>query len=162
MRLNNRNKAGLYSFINTFLLILVILGVCGFLLERFRFKLLGWETYLLIFIPLLMLISFYLAGRQIFEYDSDGEALNFKNRNVLSFLDRPASDEFPKYKLIKYEIVDFLWYKRLFVTISSKKSKSVTLKYDITFLKSSEIRDLKQSLNKVVKANKERIEKEIN
>ena len=156
MRLSNRNKASYYNFLNTFLWTMFAAGVAGFFLERYKFNVLGWQSYLLILVPLIFLLAFYFAGRQIFEYDSDGEALNFKNRNVLPFLDRPANDEFPKYKLLKYEVVNLLLFKRLYVTITSKKTNHTILKYDISYLTGKETADLKYSLSKVVKANKEK------
>ncbi len=156
MRLSNRKKQGLYEFIPTLLIVIFIGGIVAFILERKRFHILGTEEYLLLIIPTLLLWIFYVRGRQIFEYDSDGEALNFKNRNVLPFLGKVASDEFPKYKFIKYEVFNMLIFKRLYVTISSKKSHSVVLRYDISYLSASEIRDLKISLGKVMKANKEK------
>lgn len=134
----------------------VIFGIAGFFLERYKFHILGWESYLLIIVPVCILFFFYAAGRQIFEYDSDGEALNFRNRNILPFIDKSVSDEFPKYKLLKYEVVSFFIVKRLYITISSKKNHSSILKYDISFLTKKEINDLKFSLNKVVKGNKEK------
>ncbi len=155
MRLSNRNKTGFYNFLNTLLLMIVIGGVAAFFLERYKYDILGWESWLLILFPLLILITYYYSGRQIFEYDSDGEALNFKNRNVIPLLGKEVSDEFPKYKLQKYEVVSFPFFKRLYITISSKKSHSTTLKYDISYLTKKEISDLKFSLNRVVKANKE-------
>ena len=155
MRLNNRNKIPLFNFFNTFLLLVLLGGVGTFIIDKIRFKVLGWESSLLIIVPIFLLGVFYFMGRQIFEYDSDGEALNFKNRNIIPFLDKPASDEFPKYKLLKFEVINLLIVKRLYVTISSKKANATTLKYDVSFLTSKEINDLKFSLNKVVKANKE-------
>lgn len=156
MRLSNRNKAPGYNFINTLLIMIVIGGIVSFFLEEYKFNILGSESYLLIIIPVIMLFIFHLTGRQIFEYDSDGEALNFKNRNIIPFLDKPLSDEFPKYKLISYEIVNLLFVKRLYVTISSKNSGSTMLKYEISYLTTKEVNDLKFSLNKVVKANNEK------
>lgn len=156
MRLNNRNKAGFYNFIVTLLLMILLFGIIGFFLEKYKFNFLGWEASLLIAIPILFLTIFYIRGRQIFEYDSDGEALNFKNRNVVLFLDKPLSDEFPKYKLIKYEVVNAMIFKKLFITISSKKSHAITLKYDVSYLSKKELNDLKFSLSKVVKNNQEK------
>lgn len=156
MRLSNRNKAPVYNFVNTVLIMILIFGIIGFFLERYKFHILGWESSLLIIVPALFLIMFHLAGRQIFEYDSDGEALNFKNRNILQFIRKSVNDEFPKYKLLKYEVVSFFIIKRLYITISSKKNNSNILKYDISFLSNKEVNDLKFSLNKVVKANKEK------
>ena len=101
------------------------------------------------------LVIIFLRGRQIFEYDSDGEALNFKNHSIIQFLGKEAKDEFPKYKLVSFEIVNALLFKRLYIKITSKKHKESILKYDISYLTSSEIRDLKLSLQRTIKANKE-------
>lgn len=136
-------------------MMVLLAGIVGFLLERYKFDVLGWESSILLIIPILMIFVYYLRGKQIFEYDSDGEALNFKNRNIIPILDKSASDEFPKYKLQKYEVFNAIIFKRLYITISSKKNHSTTLKYDVSYLTNKEIRDLKFSLNKVVKQNKE-------
>ncbi|SEF58373.1 hypothetical protein SAMN05421847_0381 [Halpernia humi] len=154
MRLSNRNKAPLYNFFLTFLNLIVGLGVILFLLEIFRFNILGNEQYLLLIIPISLLVVFLLMGKQIFEYDSDGEALNLKNRSIIPFLRKVVNDEFPKYKVLKFEIVNFGLIKRLYLTISSKKSHSIILKYEISYLTKKEINDLKFSLNKVIKQNR--------
>lgn len=156
MRLSNRSKVPIYNFTNTLLLMVLLGGIIAFLLEEYKFNILGFESYLLIIAPLLLLIFFYLNGRQIFEYDSDGEAVHFKNRNIMPFLSKSLSDEFPKYKLIKYDVVTIFFIKRLYLTISSKNSGSTMLKYEISYLTKKEVNDLKFSLNKIVKANKER------
>ena len=155
MRLSNKSKEPIYNFIFSVLLMSLLIGVVLFIVERYRLYFLGNESYLLLIIPIVILILFHFRGKQIFEYDSDGEALNFKNRNVITFLDKVVSDEFPKYKLLNYEVVNALLFKRLYITISSKKSNSVILRYDISYLTNKEIKDLKFSLNKVLKANKE-------
>lgn len=156
MRLSNRNKASVYNFVHTLLLMMVIFGIAVFLLNEYRFNALEEESYIFLIVPVILLITFHLNGRQIFEYDSDGEALNFKNRNIIPFLDRPLHDEFPKYKLISYEIVKILFIKRLYINISSRNGGSTILKYEISYLSKKEINDLKLSLNKVVIANKEK------
>lgn len=156
MRLSNRNKASVYNFVHTLLLMLVIFGIAAFLLNEYRFHAVGKESYIFLVVPIIVLVIFHLNGRQIFEYDSDGEALNFKNRNIIPFMDKPLHDEFPKYKLISYEVVSFFFVKRLYLTISSKNSGSTILKYEISYLSQKEVNDLKLSLNKVVKTNKEK------
>ncbi len=162
MRLNNRSKTGFYNFQATFLMVMLFLGIIVFLLERYKFDVFGEVASLFfIIIPVILLIIFYLRGRQIFEYDSDGEALNFRNRNVFPLLDKPLTDEFPKYKLLKYEIVNAFIFKRLYITITSKKSHSVILKYDISYLTRKETKDLKFSLSKIIRSNKEQ-QREIN
>lgn len=160
MRLSNRNKAGFYQFLSTLHIVLFFSGVSMFLLERYNYHKLGFHAYLLLLIPALLLIVFFWRGRQIFEYDSDGEALNFKNRNVILFLNKTLNDEFPKYKLISYEIVNFIILKKLYVTVSSKKSHTLILNYDISYLTKKELNDLNQSLKKVSKLNRENKETE--
>lgn len=155
MRLNNRNKQGRYNFLGTLFLLAFLFGVIAFTLEKYRFDILGSESVFLIIVPTIFLCIFYVRGRQIFIYDSDGEALNFKNRNVLMFFDKPISDEFPKYKLMSYEIINAVIFKRLFITISSKKNHPIILKYDVSYLTKKELNDLKISLSKVIKTNQE-------
>lgn len=159
MRLSNRNKASVYNSLSTLLLMIAVFGITVFAANEYRFHAMDKESYLLIIIPVLLLIVFYISGRQIFEYDSDGEALNFKNRNVIPFLNKPLHDEFPKYKLIKYDVVSIFFFKRLYITVSSKNNGSTILKYQISYLSNKEVNDLKLSLNKVVKANKEKKDK---
>lgn len=156
MRLSNRNKASVYNSLSTLLLMMVVFGILVFMANKYRFNALGNESYLLIIVPVFLLVIFHLSGRQIFEYDSDGEALNFKNRNVIPFLSKSLHDEFPKYKLIKYDVISMFFIKRLYITVSSKNSGSTMLKYQISYLTRKEVNDLKISLNKVVKANKEK------
>lgn len=155
MRLNNRNKSGYFNFLSTLVVMTFLFGIGAFLLEYFVYDILDGLQWLLLIIPTTLLMVYYFRGRQIFEYDSDGEALNFKNRNVILFLDKSLSDEFPKYKLLNYEIIDIFILRRLYITISSKKTNSLILRYDVSYLTKKELNDLKISLSKVVKKNKE-------
>ena len=159
MRLNNRNKTGYFNFISSAVIVIFVFGISAFLFEFLVYNYLDSAEWLLLIIPIVLLLIFYFRGRQIFEYDSDGEGLNFKNRNVVSFLDKSLNDEFPKYKLLSYEIIDILILKRLYITISSKKSHTLILRYDISYLTKKELNDLKFSLSKVVKNNKEQKER---
>lgn len=156
MRLNNKKKIPTYNFFNTLLLIMLSAGIIGYILNEMRFNILDDKSIFLIIIPVFLLVLFHLHGKQVFEYDSDGEALHFRNRSIVPVLFRSLSDEFPKYKLIKFEVVKMLFFKRLYVTVSSKNTGFTLLKYDISYLTSKEINDLKLSLNKVIKANKEK------
>ncbi len=156
MRLSNRNRTPLYSFIYSFVGIIFILGLIGYILEINKFDVLGKKAWILLIIPVLLCLLLYVLGKPIFEYDSDGEALNFRNNHILYiFSQKNAKDEFPKYKMLKYNVVNFLIFKRLYVYVSSKKNHVIVLKYDITYLRKNELKDLIFSLNKVVKNNKE-------
>lgn len=154
MRLNNGHKAGYFNFLSTLVILLVLSGITAFILEYFIYDYLEWGQWFFLIIPLFFAALFYYRGRQIFEYDSDGEALNFKNRNVIVFLDKSLSDEFPKYKLLSYEVISLFILKRLYVTINSKKSHNLTLRYDVSYLTKKELNDLKFSLSKVIKNNR--------
>ncbi|MDQ0475758.1 hypothetical protein [Chryseobacterium sp. MDT2-18] len=160
MRLNNKNKAGYFRFLSTLVFIISVFGATAFLLEYFIYDYLGSMQYLLIIVPVVTVLIFYWRGRQIFEYDSDGEALNFKNSNVVLFLNKSLSDEFPKYKLLAYDIINIFILKRLYITINSKKG-NIVLKYDISYLTRKELNDLKISLSKVIRNNKEQKREDI-
>ena len=156
MRLSNRNRIPVFSFIYSLVGIIFILGVIAYILEINKFDIFGNKAWILLAIPLMLFLLLYFIGRPVFEYDSDGETLNFRNSHILYLLTKKnAKDEFPKYKLLKFNIVNVLFFKRLYVYISSKKSHLIILKYDVTFLSKKQLKDLKFSLNKVVKINKE-------
>ena|SRR6218665_1355642 len=161
MRLSNRNRTSIYNFIYSVGAIIFILGIIAYILEINKFDVFGDKAWVLLVIPLLLFGFLYLLGRPIFEYDSDGEALNFRNNHILYVLAKKnAKDEFPKYKLLKFNIVNLLIFKKLYIYISSKKSNVVILKYDLSYLSGKEVKDLKFSLNKVVKTNQENRQKE--
>ena len=156
MRLSNRNRIPVFSFIYSLVGIIFILGVIAYILEINKFDIFGNKVWILLAIPLMLFLLLYFIGRPVFEYDSDGETLNFRNSHILYLLTKKnAKDEFPKYKLLKFNIVNVLFFKRLYVYISSKKSHVIILKYDVTFLSKKQLKDLKFSLNKEVKINKE-------
>ncbi len=156
MRLSNRNRYAYFSFIYSLVGIAFILGCIAFILEISKFDIFGKKAWILLAAPCLLFLLLYILGKPIFEYDSDGEALNFRNNHIIYLLSKKnAKDEFPKYKLIKYNIVNGLLFKRLYIYVSSKKSHIIVLKYDITYLNRKQINDLKFSLNKVVKTNSE-------
>ena len=157
MRLSNRSRIPIYNFVLTLINVLIVIGLAGFILEKTRLAMFGNESILFVLLPVVLLILFLVRGRQIFEYDSDGEAVNFKNRNIIPFLSKEIRDEFPKYKILSYEVVNAIIFKRLYIKIKSKKEQrhAIILKYDISYLTEKEIKDLKFSLKKIIKANKE-------
>ena len=138
----------------TLLIMIFFAGIGMFLFEKMVYKKLGIEEYLLLIVPLVFLVIFYLRGKQIFEYDSDGEGLTIKNRHILPYFHAPVSDEFPKYKLLSYNIVDAFILKRLYISIKRKNNSSLILKYDISNLTKKEVDDMKHSLSKIINNNK--------
>ena len=157
MRLSNRSRIPIYNFVLTLINVLILIGLAGFILEKTRLAMFDNESVLFVLLPVVLLILFLVRGRQIFEYDSDGEAVNFKNRNIIPFLSKEIRDEFPKYKILSYEVVNAIVFKKLYIKIKSKKEhhQAIILKYDISYLTDKEIKDLKFSLKKIIKANRE-------
>ena len=155
MRLSNRSKVSYYNFILTLINVLILVGIATFILEETKLAMFGKESYLFIIVPVLLLVLFLIRGRQIFEYDSDGEAVNFRNRHIIPFLGKDAKDEFPKYKLVSYEFVNAFFFRKLYIKIKSKKEHLTILKYDISYLTEKESKDLKMSLRKIIHQNKE-------
>lgn len=160
MRLSNYKKTPIYTFFFSFILLLIVLLLIILLMTLSGFNIFGNKAILLLSTSIILLVLFLLRGKQIFEYDSDGEGLNFKNRYIYSFLGKPVNDEFPKYKLRNFEVVNFILYRKLFISISSKKGNKIVLKYDISYLTIKEIKYLKFSLRKIVHENQKRKELE--
>ncbi|AFR36448.1 hypothetical protein [Riemerella anatipestifer] len=156
MRLSNKVRTPYYQFIFTLANITLLVGLIFFILQNKVAKLFTIPIDIgIIAFAIFLYLIFYIRGRQIFEYDSDGEALNFQNRNIIDSLGKNAKDEFPKYKLDSYEIVDVFLFRRLYIRLKNKKGSLTVLKYDISYLSNREVKDLKLSLNRTIKLNQE-------
>ena len=112
------------------------------------------------FLPNIILIVFGIYFHriaQLFEFDSDGETLNFKNNGVFfsKFMEyRVKRAEFPKGKLIDFSILDLGLFSNLKIIIQSKRIKGPrTYTFNITFLSRKKKRGMKESLRKVVEKN---------
>ncbi len=91
---------------------------------------------------------------QAFDFDSDGETLNFKNNGVFlsKFMEyRVKKAEFPKRKLGKFKFVDFGIYSALTIYINSRRKKGYRkYTFNTTFLTRKKKRGMVDSLNKVL------------
>lgn len=113
------------------------------------------------FLPNILLflfaIYFHRIG-QIFEFDSDGETLNFKNNGVFfsKFMEyRVKRAEFPKAKLMNFEVSDYGLFASLKIYIRSKRKSGVrSYRFNITFLGKKKKKGMIESLNKVLEKNK--------
>lgn len=116
-----------------------------------------FSHYLPNILLLLFGIYFHRIG-QIFEFDSDGETLNFKNNGIFfsKFMEyRVKRAEFPKQKLLKFEVIDVLVYSSLNIYIRSRRSKGPRkYTFNITFLNKKKKKGMVESLNKVLERNK--------
>lgn len=91
---------------------------------------------------------------QAFDFDSDGETLNFKNNGVFlsKFMEyRVKKAEFPKRKLGKFKFYDVGIYSALTIYINSRRKKGYRkYTFNTTFLNRKKKRGLVDSLNKVL------------
>ena len=155
MKISNKHKVSYYSFFLTLVNLTLIFGIIFFILERTVTNVFGNTSIIFLLVALVLLLIYILRGKEIFEYDSEGEAVHFINNRVFPFFNKEIRDEFPKYKIKSFEIINFFGYKRLFIELKTKKEKKVLLKYDISYLTKTEIKNLKFSLKKIVAENKE-------
>ncbi|GAA4322832.1 hypothetical protein GCM10023115_51130 [Pontixanthobacter gangjinensis] len=91
---------------------------------------------------------------QSFDFDSDGETLNFKNNGVFfsKFMEyRVKKAEFPKRKLGKFHFVDFGIYSALTIYIKSRRKQGYRkYTFNTTFLTRKKKKGMVDSLNKVL------------
>jgi len=113
------------------------------------------------FLPNIVLLLFgiyFHRVAQLFDFDSDGETLNFKNNGVVfsKFMEyRVKRAEFPKPKLLKFKVWDLGIYSILIIYISSRSKRgSRKYRFNITFLAKKKKRGMIESLNKVLEKNK--------
>ena len=154
MRLNNhklvRKIPGLYYFSVIFFLLIIFLN------QQLGEQLFPSDKYYFAVLLLLglWLIYIYFAGKY-FEYDSEGSLVSFLNRGaVLSeFINyRTRIHEIKKEKIGNYRIYNFLFYRRLIITYSTKNIiKKVNL--NISMLSPKKTRFLKLSLDKIISKN---------
>lgn len=153
MRILNKkfNAVTLLAVALSILLILldiVISGISGSVASYFDNNLLT-----IVGVSVILLILYF--GSQQFEYDSDGEVLIFKTRDVLLggiFPKLNKLTEFPKRKLHSYRVSG--WVKRtLHIYITSKNHSLIHRKFNITHLNTQEKRNLLRSLDRTLKNN---------
>ncbi|WP_162820028.1 hypothetical protein [Kordia sp. SMS9] len=111
-------------------------------------------------IPVLLvfiMVVFYSTAKY-FEFDSDGNVLTFVNKGLFisNFINyREQRAEFPKEKLQRYRIQNYVVFSFLYVYVKSKSSHIKRVRFNISLLSSSKKRALKKSLEKVLKHNNE-------
>ena len=104
-------------------------------------------------ISVILLVLYF--GNQQFEYDSDGEVLIFRTRNVLLgdlFPRMNQLTEFPKRKLHSYRTSGWI-RKKLHIYITSKNHALIHRKFNITYLNIQDKRNLLRSLDRTLKNN---------
>lgn len=165
MRINNK-RVGVY--IETLYTLLFIGLLCSFLLILIPVSKIVEiiSPYYLVLIFLGLIVLAYRYGHQLFDYNSDGEVLNIKTQDAFWAKHFPQTrklTDFPKNKLRDFKIKKGLFNRKLDLFVSSKRSKKgyVKLTFNITFLSRSEVADLRLSLSRMVKRNRENKQEEL-
>lgn len=113
----------------------------------------GFSHFLPNIITLLLGLYVHRIG-QSFDFDSDGETLNFKNNGVFfsKFMEyRVKKAEFPKRKLGKFKFLDYGIYSSLTIYIRSRRKRGYRkYTFNTTFLTRKKKRGMVDSLNKVL------------
>lgn len=114
---------------------------------------LGFSHFLPNIVVLLIGLYIHKIG-QSFDFDSDGETLNFKNNGVFfsKFMEyRVHKAEFPKRKLGKFKFKDFGVYSSLTIYIKSRRRKGFKkYTFNTTFVGRKKKREMVISLNKIL------------
>lgn len=143
----NINNAKLMYVYRTLLVIgaIFLMIAIAFLHIVFNIKLLSVVGGLLIIVFFL----FNMKIKQIFEYNSEGEVLIFKNKNIfVSQRNRYIGlDEFPKRLFCNYKLRRTLLKKKLYISIKAK-SRVVTLNYNVTFVNAQKLKRLEADLRR--------------
>ncbi|GEM_PF-810670 len=115
------------------------------------------EWYSPVYWPFFAIILFLIyRGPVVFKYDTEGDVMNLKVEDkVLFFLGRFANKhyEFPKRKLVDWNIISLPFFRLLTVEIESKTGSIRTRRMPISYLRDSELKKLKMSLNKAKSLN---------
>lgn len=157
MRINNK-RVNIY--IESIYTILFILLICSILLIFVPIPTITKITspYVLVSGALFSIFFIYKIGHQHVEYSSEGEVLNIKTEDPFWTKYFPKSQvvvDFPKHKLMNYNVKNKIFNRKLELYITSKRNQSgiAKLSFNITYLSQSEITDLKRSLSKIIKKN---------
>jgi len=140
MKISNQKLMHTYRGILLFSTLIIIIGACG-LNVLLTVDIGQW----LVLLCSILFFLFHFAVRQIFEYDSSGEVLIFKNKTIFSMNSREFADEFPKYLLDSYKIQESLFDRKLFIKVKGEKRTSL-LQYNISFLGDEKLKRLKLDL----------------
>ncbi len=156
MRFNNAKVKRWIPIAYFLIFLLIVYSLVGFNLKWNELGSKGFVYMLPAIVLFLGAILLYVLA-VFFEYDSDGDVLNFINRGmfVTDFFNyRENKAEFPKEKLAYYKLNDYLIYSSLNIYIRSKNNRIKRLKFNVSFLSRKKKRSLRKSLDKVVRNNK--------
>ncbi|QHI35067.1 hypothetical protein IMCC3317_04130 [Kordia antarctica] len=156
MRFDNAKSKKWIPFLYFFLGIggiLVILYFFFFREDHNQIKI--WYSIPVLFV---VVVGIIYSSAKYFEFDSDGSVLTFINKGLFisNFINyREHRAEFPKEKLKRYRIQNYILFSYLYVYVKSRSNKTKRVHFNISLLSSGKKRALKKSLDKVIKHNNE-------
>jgi len=156
MRFNNAKSRKWVSFLYFLLGLGSILTMLYFFL--FQEDLNRAKMWYAIPVILALMIFIFYSTAKYFEFDSDGNVLTFVNKGLFIsyFINyREHRAEFPKEKLKRYRIQNYLLFSYLYVYVRSKTNQIKRVRFNISLLSRSKKRAIKKSLEKVIKHNNE-------
>ncbi|GAA3555517.1 hypothetical protein [Snuella lapsa] len=116
-------------------------------------------TFLLFLFGFIALFFIVHAISKYFEYDSDGMKVVLINRGLLlsDYLNyREFKVEFEKQQLVSYKIYNYLVFKSLVLHIKNNRGGTKRVHFNVTLVSRKKRKYIKQSLRKMVKANRKK------
>ena len=154
MRFSNAKSKKWIPFLYFFLGLGSIVMVLFFMFFQDEFNKI--KLWYVIPILLIFILGNVYSSAKYFEFDSDGNVLTFINKGLFisNFINyREQRAEFPKEKLKRYRIQNYIFSCKLYIYIKSKNKGVKRLQFNISLLSSRKKKALKQSLDKVLKHN---------
>ena len=159
MRVNNKKEVSVIPSVYIIVVAVFITNAFASIEIKYDDVPFNYSSLIPNLIALLVAVYIFIVGKT-FDFDSDGETLNFKSNGVLVSLFmhyREQRTEIPKTKLQDFRIENYFFYKRLHIFINSRNKKGYRhYRYNITFLSGKKIKSLRLSLAKVLEKNKAR------
>lgn len=154
MRFNNASSKRWIPFLYFFLVLGSIIAIVYMLFFQDEFN--KGKLWYVIPIALLIIFGIVYTSAKYFEFDSDGNVLTFVNKGLFisNFINyREQRAEFPKEKLTRYRVENYIFFCKLYIYIKSRSNKIKRLGFNISLLSPRKRRALKKSLDKVLKHN---------
>lgn len=152
------NNSKIKNVIISVYFVLVILAIfSAFVFSSFRH--LTPNPFLTFLLIASVFIGIFLIVHRIsryFEYDSDGTNVVMINRGLMltdHINYREKKVEFEKDKFVAYKFHNYLFYRTLDIYLKDRKSGKRKESFNITFLPKKKRGYIRQSLNKMAKAN---------
>lgn len=154
MKFTNKKILPLFKVGYLILLILVsIMFIYNYLI--LNKAILAIKEVIVLLVLYISILTYWYKISKYIEFDSAGSGLVFITRGILlsDYINhREHRIEMPKEKLKGYEIIDRFFYKKVVLSIKSKKKiRKITV--DISFLSFNKTEALKLSLDKIVREN---------